>query len=763
MAAPYAKIKEQDESTYLNSEQTINTFIASSAPCGPVGTRLVQNAKKFYKTYTPDNQYKSGYPVAFLNAEAVFDIESPVYFNRVLPDDALYGGAVVTLGANAETPNYSLTTGVSSPDDFIFADETHATTKEKVTVLCKEDIAGSLGGTFFLLPGEQEFVSIKTNATAEQIKLIANADVDNSLNNKYFILQGRDAYLWFNVDNAGVDPRNASLVLSAMTGYEVKIAKNATSDVVASAISTTMSAHTDKFTCSVTSAQITITRTSAGVVQHGSAGTSGFNYSISQIGLNASETVELAGKTGFEAIITPGAAANAVATAIKNALTANTNFTCAIAEDGVTLNLEAIKAGYLSDAIDGDMPTGFVFTTVSQGSSNAGSECMFFYAENPNSLDLTIDCYSHQDNPVKAPMEGTFVIVVKRDGIVEQEITCSRKKDLKDGNDYPLYVEVAMENSEYVRCINNEAIDENELPSSFTNLKIGGGTPGSDVTTGNMISAAKEWENKDDFDVTIMMVGGYTSVAYIRALDTIAKNRGDCCVINSIPANIENKADYLDAIINYRKNELNLNSSYTATFSSSLEVYNSGLNRNVYSPADGHVAGAIINASRNYEIFYPILGFKRGVLNNVLDVRRRFTKDDMDRLYDYQINPIRFVPGRGIVIWGQKTMQTQSSSLDRLNARLLLCSIKPQLQRFLEDNIGELNTDIVRDKITLMLNGLFDTIKAKQGITGYEVSCDPVDPTNPNKLTVTVRLAITPAIEFVDLTLVLTPAGVTFS
>ena len=46
------------------------------------------------------------------------------------------------------------------------------------------------------------------------------------------------------------------------------------------------------------------------------------------------------------------------------------------------------------------------------------------------------------------------------------------------------------------------------------------------------------------------------------------------------------------------------------------------------------------------------MGFRRAMLQ-VLDCRRRYTGGEMDYLYDNGINPIRFAPGRGILIWGQ--------------------------------------------------------------------------------------------------------------
>lgn len=760
MVAPYAAIYERDESGYINSEQSVNVFIASQAPCGPVGTRLVPNLKEFYKKYTPDNQYKSGYPVAFLNCEALFNINSPVYFCRVLPQDALYGGAVVTIGNSK--PSYSLPQGIASPDSFVFPEVVENKTNEQISILCKADSAGSLGGTYFYLPNLTEYVAIANTARAEQATVTCNADVAGSLNSTYFLLPKQNGYVWFNVAGAGVDPGTTALTLAGLKGIEVALEANATPDVVAGAINTALAANED-VTCAVDEAVLTLTvKTTGAITKHGNAGTTGFNFLTTVLGVNAKEPVELSDVTQLVATINPDATANEVATAINAALATSTLFSAEVADATVTVT--AKQPGYMGDAQDGDVPTNFVFTTVTQGSSQSGSDAMLFYTADPNSMNISFKIYSHQDNPEKAPLANTFVVAVYRDGVLENEFTCSRQQDLKDGNGQPLYVEQAMEASAYLRCRNNEEVNPDELPvSTPTAIKVTGGTPGTNVTTGDMINAVKPWYNKSDFDVTLLMVGGYTDPAYVMELDNLAKTRGDCCVINSIPYYVENVADYLANIINYRKNSLNINSSYTATFSSSLQVFNSGLNRNVYIPSDGHIAGAIINASRNYEIFYPILGFKRGTLSNVLDVKRRYQKEEMDALYAVQINPIRFVPGRGIVIWGQKTMQSQASALDRLNARLLLCSIKPQLQQFLEENIGELNTDSVRDKMILILSNLFDTIKAKQGILAYEVACDPLDPNNPNKLSVNVRLQITPAIEFAELTITLEPAGVTFS
>lgn len=761
MTAPYAAIYERDNSTYVNTEQTINVYLAAKADCGPVGTRQVSNAKNFYNTYSSTGAYRSGDPTAFLCAQAVFDMNSPIYFCRVVPEDALYGGAVVTIGNTK--PSYSLQNGIASPDSFVFAETQNNTTNEKITVLCKADLAGSLGGKYFILPGQTQYVYLQHTARAEQATIVCNADTAGSLGGTYLLLPQQNEYLWFNVDSSSTDPGESALMLSGKTGVEVAITANATADAVATAVNTAINTLTGKFTSTVDTATVTITVATAGAITHGNAGTTGFAYTTSILGVNASDPVELSDMKGLAATYTPDATAEDIATAVNSAMSGSGQFTCSI-DDGneALLNITASQGGYMTDYIDGG--TGFVFTTVTQGSSQSGSEAMLFYTADPNALNISFTLFSNQDHPEEAPTEGTFVVNVYKDNVLETSITCSRDENAKDGNGQPLYVETAMEASAYLRCRDNTAVASTELPVSITSpMKVTGGSAGSDVTTGDMINAVQEWGNKEDFDVTLMLVGGWTDAAYASQLNTIANTRGDCCVINSIPYYVENASDYLNNIVNYRKNELNINSSYIATFTSSLEVYNSSLNKNMYIPSDGHVAGAIINAARNYEIFYPILGFKRGVLNNVLDVKRRYNLDEMNTLYTNQLNPIRYVPGRGIVIWGQKTMQSSASSLDRLNARLLLCSIKPGLQQLLEDYIGELNTDKARDGLYTLLDNTFENLQARQGILAYEIGIDPLESNNPNLLSATVRIQITPAIEYVELTIQLEPAGVTFS
>ena len=55
---------------------------------------------------------------------------------------------------------------------------------------------------------------------------------------------------------------------------------------------------------------------------------------------------------------------------------------------------------------------------------------------------------------------------------------------------------------------------------------------------------------------------------------------------------------------------------------------------------------------------------------------RKLSQSDRDTLYLGKVNPLASFPGSGVVAYGQKTLQTKASALDRVNVRRLLINLK---------------------------------------------------------------------------------------
>lgn len=119
-------------------------------------------------------------------------------------------------------------------------------------------------------------------------------------------------------------------------------------------------------------------------------------------------------------------------------------------------------------------------------------------------------------------------------------------------------------------------------------------------------------------------------------------------------------------------------------------------------------------------------GLNRGKIPKATDVEVTLTQGDRDALYGggNVINPIAKFPQEGVVMWGIRTSQRESNSLDKENVADLLLVIKKQLLRSTRDFAFEPNDPITWSRIIGRLNPYLADIKERRGLVGYSVICD---------------------------------------
>jgi hypothetical protein len=170
---------------------------------------------------------------------------------------------------------------------------------------------------------------------------------------------------------------------------------------------------------------------------------------------------------------------------------------------------------------------------------------------------------------------------------------------------------------------------------------------------------------------------------------------------------------------------------------------------------------------RSDEVAYPWLapaGTRRGVVDNAtqigyinaqtgefvsLGVRQGLR----DVLYENRINPITFVPGVGITNFGNKTLTSLTSSLDRINVARLVAFIRGRLDSIAKQFLFEPNDQITRNEITNAITSLMIDLVAKRGIYDYLVVCDLTNNTpariDRNELYVDIAIEPVKAVEFI--------------
>ena len=147
-------------------------------------------------------------------------------------------------------------------------------------------------------------------------------------------------------------------------------------------------------------------------------------------------------------------------------------------------------------------------------------------------------------------------------------------------------------------------------------------------------------------------------------------------------------------------------------------------------------------------------------------MRQRLTSKQRDDLYEVNINPIASFPAEGIVIFGQKTLQTTPSALDRVNVRRLMVFVKKEISRIASRLLFDQNVETTWDRFTGQVNPFLDSIKARLGLADYKVILDESTTTpdlvDRNILYAKIFLKPARAIEFIAIDFVITSTGASF-
>lgn len=383
--------------------------------------------------------------------------------------------------------------------------------------------------------------------------------------------------------------------------------------------------------------------------------------------------------------------------------------------------------------------------------------------------DIAVKVTTIEDRPNLVEPDSFLISIFQRgnEAVPVEEFLVSRKLGQKDDRGLNIYIEDVLESSNYIRAINNELIDASVLPKSQSEiLYLGDGSDGEAISDADMVLAVEDFSNANSIPMTIIMDGGYATPAYQKKLDDIVKSRQDSFAILSTPYASQVGTDYINDLVDYRKNQLNLNSSHSALYAPHIQIQDKFNDRKIWISPDGAVAGSISFTSQNFEIWYPPAGFKRGILN-VLDTRLRLTDGEMDLLSDEGLNCIRFISGKGIVVWGQKTLLASASALSRVNVRMLLIVIEPAIKDFLENFLFELNDVGNRDLVETGLDSYLRGIQSRKGLYGYDVVCNDSNNTandiDNNRMNVDVFLKPTISTETIPVRIVITPNNISFS
>ena len=268
--------------------------------------------------------------------------------------------------------------------------------------------------------------------------------------------------------------------------------------------------------------------------------------------------------------------------------------------------------------------------------------------------------------------------------------------------------------------------------------------------------------NPNEFRYNIITVPGLTLDAHASAFATLIPNteeRGDAIVV-------ADPVLYAKTVTNAISSAATQDSSYAASYWPWCQTTDPNTGQLVWVPASTVIPGVYAYTDRVSEPWFAPAGINRGGLGTVRQVEKKLTQTDKDTLYTGKVNPLATLPGRGVVVFGQKTLQTKSSALDRVNVRRLLISLKSYISQIADNLVFEQNTAATRNQFLSQVNPYLDSVQQRQGLYAFKVVMDDTNNTpdviDRNQLVGAIYLQPTKTAEFIYLNFNILPTGATF-
>jgi hypothetical protein len=175
----------------------------------------------------------------------------------------------------------------------------------------------------------------------------------------------------------------------------------------------------------------------------------------------------------------------------------------------------------------------------------------------------------------------------------------------------------------------------------------------------------------------------------------------------------------------------------------------------------------------SYPWFAPA-GTRRGAVNNAtaigyIDAQEgefrsiALNEGQRDALYSVNINPITFLVGSGICVFGQKTRARNASALDRINVARLVVYLRAQLDKLAKPYIFEPNDKVTRDELKAAAESVLLELVGQRALYDFLVVCDESNNTpsriDRNELYLDIAIESVRAVEFVYIPLRLKNTG----
>ena len=310
------------------------------------------------------------------------------------------------------------------------------------------------------------------------------------------------------------------------------------------------------------------------------------------------------------------------------------------------------------------------------------------------------------------------------------------------------------------------AVGQGELTTN-----LGGGLASSVLGTSDFLTGFDLFEDKLQTEIDFLIAPSFGSAGdgatIVNDLTGIATARKDCVVVTSVNKTgvvgvtdaqaATNAVSFVNGLTK---------SSYLIVDNNYIKVFDKYNDKYINIPANSSTAGLMAATDIIADPWYSPAGQRRGNYRGVTDIVTNPNQTQRDQLYKAGVNPVANIPGVGLVLFGDKTLESRPSAFDRINVRRLFIAIEKSISEAAKNVMFEFNDDFTRAEFTNIVEPFLRRVKGRRGITDFKVVCDD---TNNNQEVIdnnqfVANIFVKPArsINFVQLNFVAVRTGVDF-
>lgn len=284
------------------------------------------------------------------------------------------------------------------------------------------------------------------------------------------------------------------------------------------------------------------------------------------------------------------------------------------------------------------------------------------------------------------------------------------------------------------------------------------------------LAGINQFENTERYTINLFATPGidyiYNNSLVNEALDMV-ENRYDTFYVINTPDKPYGATDEIDNMFSSRDVVSNLEDAsidtyYASTYYPWIKYYDSANHVFVNLSPTKDVLRNMADVDNKRYPWYAPAGIERGRVDCVK--MHFFAKlEDEDNVYDGRINPLKTFSQDGVKVWGNKTMYSGDTPMNRINVVRLMLYMRKLIIEASRPLIFEPNDATLKGQFKSLVEPILSTIKSERGITDFRLDISQtVEEMDAHELSCKLWVKPTPTLEYIEINFMVTPQGVSF-